>query len=152
MREEVLYHLARESAAARRVKRGAVGVKATRPPSRWPREVVSDIDDTLLCSGARFPAGHGACGRFKGVSSQDLTIGCLAMLLARFGPCDAQDPQAHDLSRLSPALQRARQDTQSHPRANANEAMRRSWTPEDPCCNLAFLSARPHIYKESSRV
>ena len=23
----------------------------------------------------------------------------------------------------------------------------RSWTPEDPCCNLAFLSARPHIYK-----
>lgn len=23
----------------------------------------------------------------------------------------------------------------------------RSWTPEDPCCNLAFLSARPHVYK-----
>lgn len=28
----------------------------------------------------------------------------------------------------------------------------RSWTPEDPCCNLAFLSARPHIYKAPRRI
>ncbi|CAJ1449365.1 unnamed protein product, partial [Effrenium voratum] len=44
-REEVLYHIAQE-ASATRSGWGPVGLK-----------VVSDIDDTLLCSGARFPAG-----------------------------------------------------------------------------------------------
>lgn len=94
IRDEVLYHIAKEAAAARSVQRGAVGLK-----------VVSDIDDTLLCSGAAFPAG-----------------------------CDDRIPR-HMI--YPGALQLFKE-------------LDRSWTPEDPCCNLAFLSARPHIYKDVS--
>lgn len=94
IRDEVLYHIAKEAAAARSVQSGAVGLK-----------VVSDIDDTLLCSGAAFPAG-----------------------------CDDRIPR-HMI--YPGALQLFKE-------------LDRSWTPEDPCCNLAFLSARPHIYKDVS--
>jgi len=93
IREEVLYHIAREAAETRATD-GAVGIK-----------VLSDIDDTLLCSGAHFPAG-----------------------------CDDRIPR-HMI--YPGALQLFKE-------------LDRSWTPEDPCCNLAFLSARPHVYKDVS--
>eukprot|EP00913_Durusdinium_trenchii_P033660 g31510.t1 len=75
------------------INSGAVGIK-----------VLSDIDDTLLCSGGHFPAG-----------CDDRTLG----------------------DRAGAGL-------------GVEKSRRRSWTPEDPCCNLALLSARPHVYKEPS--
>ncbi|CAK9008326.1 unnamed protein product, partial [Durusdinium trenchii] len=94
VRQKVLYHIAKEAHAARMINSGAVGIK-----------VLSDIDDTLLCSGGHFPAG-----------------------------CDDRIPK-HMV--YPGALQLFRE-------------LDRSWTPEDPCCNLALLSARPHVYKDIS--
>ncbi|CAE7569886.1 unnamed protein product [Symbiodinium sp. CCMP2592] len=91
-RDQVLSHIHTQSCIARRQAGRAVGIK-----------VLSDIDDTLLCSGGKFPAG-----------------------------CDDRIPQ-HMVYPGCAAL---------------FKALDRDWSPDVASCNLVFLSARPHLYKD----
>eukprot|EP00928_Gymnodinium_smaydae_P027486 TRINITY_DN21253_c0_g1_i1.p1 TRINITY_DN21253_c0_g1~~TRINITY_DN21253_c0_g1_i1.p1 ORF type:complete len:773 (+),score=123.09 TRINITY_DN21253_c0_g1_i1:32-2320(+) len=88
IRERVLHHIASEGLACRTRRGGRVGVK-----------VVSDVDDTILCSGGR-PAG-----------------------------CDKQYPKKA-----------------VYPGALSLYAAV-AWSCSENACDLVFLSARPHIYK-----
>eukprot|EP00439_Symbiodinium_sp_Y106_P028159 s416_g3.t1 len=91
-RDQVLSHIHTQSCIARRQAGRALGIK-----------VLSDIDDTLLCSGGKFPAG-----------------------------CDDRIPQ-HMVYPGCAAL---------------FKALDRDWSPDVASCNLVFLSARPHLYKD----
>ncbi|CAE7441801.1 POC1A [Symbiodinium microadriaticum] len=62
-RDQVLSHIHTQSCIARRQAGGAVGIK-----------VLSDIDDTLLCSGGKFPAG--CDDRCLGCNSSVALNGC----------------------------------------------------------------------------
>ncbi|CAE7236786.1 Poc1a [Symbiodinium natans] len=92
VRDQVLSHIHTESCIARRQLGREVGIK-----------VLSDIDDTLLCSGGKFPAG-----------------------------CDDRLPK----HMVYPGC------------GDLFKALDRSWSPDAACCNLVFLSARPHVYKD----
>lgn len=98
VREEIISHLTEQAievrAAAKSTCRRAVGIK-----------VLSDIDDTVFCSGGSFPAG-----------------------------CDDRIPK----SMVYPGC------------LSLFRILDYSWKPNVPSCNLVFLSARPHIYKDLS--
>lgn len=98
VREEIISHLREQAvevrAAAKNMGRRGVGIK-----------VLSDIDDTLFCSGGSFPAG-----------------------------CDSRIPRGM----VYPGC------------LSLFRILDHSWRPDLPSCNLVFLSARPHIYKDLS--
>lgn len=93
VRSELLAHL-QERSLELRADGQAVGVK-----------ILSDIDDTVLCSGGVFPAG-----------------------------CDKRLPK----KMVYPGFATLLRELDS------------SFTPSEPCSNVVFLSARPHIYKDIS--
>lgn len=93
-RKRLIEHLVEE---ARKLREANVG--------RWGIKVVSDIDDTLLCSAGKFPAGVDR--RFP---KRSVYPGCLTLFRAL---------------------------DEEHRRGNA-------------CCNIVFISARPHLYKDVS--
>lgn len=92
MRRSILEHIELQAMQQRLHLGGAVGMK-----------LLSDIDDTLKCSGGRFPAG---CDR-------------------RY-PHHAVYPGFLQLLRI----------------------LDRQWSQDQFACNIVFLTARPHVYKD----
>lgn len=92
LRSEILGHIKRESDSYRFDLGHAAGIK-----------ILSDMDDTLCCSGGKFPAG-----RDKRFPRRTVYPGFLRLV----------------------------------------QALDRSWSHDEPSCNLVFLSARPHLYKD----
>ncbi|CAK8988439.1 unnamed protein product [Durusdinium trenchii] len=93
VRSELLAHLQKE-AVDLRIDGHSVGLK-----------ILSDIDDTVACSGGSFPAG-----RDKRLPKKMIYPGFATLL----------------------------------------RELDSSFTPSEPCSNVVFLSARPHIYKDVS--
>jgi len=94
------------------------------------RKILSDIDDTLYCSGGHFPAGADAR-----LPKHTVYPG----LLQLFSELDVQAHAAQPTEKTP--LAHAAQPTEKTPLVKKREMISNSsWT------NIVFLSARPHVY------
>ena len=159
IRTEILKHIGREAKIHAAHHLLATRRSRIQNPRRGDRKILSDIDDTLLCSGGHFPAGvdrrfprkaiyPGVCALYREL---DLGLASTASLTAASSSSSG---------------------TTSRRREDSGGGRRRETTPqvvvveeeEDPFAlfqssdmsksnrgrlgNLTFLSARPHVYAD----
>ena len=120
LRDEILQHIKREAAHVRRTNAIATAAQAgSSGPQAKPRiKIISDLDDTVWCSGGKFPAGcdrtYPAHSFYPGIFAlyKEVTIGSEAALTelnafaqpaAMAGNLDAPSASA-SASNLSPTL------------------------------------------------
>lgn len=132
LRQEILDHFKREASYEADIKsmsperiseEGSPEDLQLPSPSIFLRKVLSDIDDTLYCSGGHFPAG---------VDKRFPKYTVYPGLLQLYKELDAQWRIQSLLSGSNISKAKQGQQLQAH------------------ACNLVFLSARPHIYKDVS--
>ena len=119
LRDEILQHIKREAAQVRRASTASAfgapeeegkSAPPQAPPGKPRIKIISDLDDTVWCSGGKFPAGcdklYPAHSFYPGIFAlyKEVTLGAesaLTKLNAFPSPSDALSPSASSAGRAS---------------------------------------------------
>jgi len=123
VRAQILEHIRKQSMVLSAHMRMAGKIGRRLYSQRPWRKILSDVDDTLLCSGGHFPAGSD-----KSIPRKEIYPGVLSLYREL-------DLGATTVREWSP------------PASGAEEANMEMYLKRD-VGNLVFLSARPHIYAD----
>jgi len=146
IRAEILKHISREAKihAAHRL----LATRRSKEKTRGDRKILSDIDDTLLCSGGHYPAGvdrrfprkavyPGVCALYR-----ELDLGLSAGRHSAAAASASSSEATSSLEASSKNKKKLVEEDEEDPFAVTDDKSR------GRLGNLAFLSARPHVYAD----